>query len=526
MRRLLISFVITATLVSCSSDSGVEVVSRDSSPSGMSTDAPTSDSSPAPDDSDAPSTIAPGAGAELTDQWPTPTIDWSECGTGLECGTIDVPIDYTDPNSKMATLNLVKHPATSTTKRIGSLLVNPGGPGFGGAILAERADGIYSSALLAAFDIIGFDPRGTGESVPTIDCIDDYDTYFASGDITPDTPAEHDELVQAQQDFTNECFAKSSDILEFSGTNNVARDMEMIRRALGEETISYFGFSYGSELGATWATLFPHTVRAAVLDGASDPEADPLDDVLQQNKGFEDAIARFLAQCSQNRDCELYPDAEKKFDALMESLDENPIPTSPGRPDLTRGMALTAVAEAMYSDSYWPQLETALLDAINGDGAGMLDLWDQYFQRYPDGTYGNELEAFVNILCADRSERLTVEEADALAPRYNENAPRFTPGTTGDYTCTFWPAARDPRVDITGAGAGPIVVIGTTGDAATPLKGTRNMAKVLEDGRLIVVDADQHTGYSDSLCAQDAVDAYLIDLATPAERGSELTCTN
>lgn len=526
MRRILISFVITATLVSCSSDSGVEMVSRDTSPSDMSTDVPTSDSGPAPDSSDAPSTLAPGAASELTDQWPTPTIDWVECGPGLECGTIDVPIDYTDPDSKMASLNLVKHPSTSSSKRIGSLLVNPGGPGFGGAILAERADGIYSTALLEAFDIIGFDPRGTGESVPAIDCIDDYDTWFAGGDITPDTPAEHDEIVQTQQDFTNECFSKNADILEFAGTNNVARDMEMIRRALGEEKISYFGFSYGSELGATWATLFPRTVRAAVLDGASDPEADPLEDLLQQNKGFEDAINRFLEQCAQNRGCELYPDAERLFDDLMESLDENPIPTSPGRPDLTRGMALTAVAQAMYSDGYWPQLETALLDAINGNGAGLLELWDQYFQRYPDGTYGNELEAFVNILCADRAERLTVEEADALVPQFQANAPRFAPGTTGDYTCTFWPAARDARADITGKGAGPIVVIGTTGDAATPLKGTRNMAKVLEDGRLIVVDADRHTGYTSSLCAQKAVDSYLIDLTTPAERGTELTCKN
>ena len=519
MRRLLVPFAVIATLISCSSDNGVEVISRDSIGDTVDT---VPDSTPSSGSTEPESTTPPID--DPTTDWPTPSIEWDSCQRGLECGAIKVPIDYTDANSDMATLHLVKHPASSSKKRIGSLLVNPGGPGFGGAFLAEQAEGIYSSAILDAFDIIGFDPRGTGESTPAIDCVDDYDIWFAGGDITPDTPAEHDELVKLQEDFTAECFKKNSDILEFAGTNNVARDMEMIRRALGEEKISYFGFSYGSELGATWATLFPHTVRAAVLDGATDPEADPLDDSLQQNKGFEESISRFLAQCSDDSSCPLYPNAEQKFDEFMTAIDENPIPTSNGRPELTRGMALTAVAEAMYSDSYWSQLEYALADAIAGDGSGLLALWDEYFQRQPDGTYGNELEAFINILCADRAERLTVEEADALTPLFNENAPRFSPGTTGDYSCTFWPEARDPRADITGAEAGPIVVIGTTGDAATPLKGTRNMAKVLEDGRLIVVDADQHTGYLASLCAQDAIDAYLIDLELPADRNEELTC--
>ena len=458
---------------------------------------------------------------ETTD--PANAISWDPCGDGLECGYLDVPIDYTDENSATTSLYLTKHMATSSSQRIGTLLVNPGGPGFGGSFLAESADNIYSPTLLKSFDIVAWDPRGTGQSIPAIDCTDDYDYFFAGGDITPDTDKERADGIATYREFTELCFEKNGDLLPYVGTNNVARDMDMIRRALGEDKISYFGFSYGSELGATWATLFPDTVRAAVLDGASDPEADWIDGGLQQNKGFEEAIAKFLAQCSANSDCAFYnsADAEGAFDSLMESLDENAIPTTSGRPDLTRGMALTAVAQAMYDDAYWSELEIALAAAQTDDGTGLLSLFDQYFQMLPDGSYGNELEAFLNILCADNSERITIEEADSYVPRFQANAPRLAPGTTGDYTCVFWPPALDPRITITGIGAGPIVVIGTTGDPATPLEGTRNMANVLEDGRLIVVTADQHLGYGVNSCVNDAVDTYLVDLVLPT---AELNC--
>ena len=469
-------------------------------------------------DTEVPASTAQPDTTDLAD-----AISWESCGDGLECGYLDVPIDYTDENSASTSLYLTKHMATSSSQRIGTLLVNPGGPGFGGSFLAESAVNIYSPTLLKSFDIVAWDPRGTGQSIPAIDCTDDYDYFFAGGDITPDTEQERADGIETYREFTELCFEKNGDLLPYVGTNNSARDMDMIRRALGEDKISYFGFSYGSELGATWATLFPDTVRAAVLDGASDPEANWIDGGLQQNKGFEEAIATFLAQCSANSNCAFYNsgDAEGAFDSLMESLDENPISTISGRPDLTRGMALTAVAQAMYDDAYWSELEIALAAAQTDDGTGLLSLFDQYFQMRPDGSYGNELEAFLNILCADNPQRMTIEEADSYAPQFQANAPRLAPGTTGDYTCVFWPPALDPRTTITGIGAGPILVIGTTGDPATPLEGTRNMAKVLEDGRLIVVTADQHLGYGVNSCVNDAVDTYLIDLVVPT---AELAC--
>ncbi len=367
--------------------------------------------------------------------------------------------------------------------------------------------------------MVGWDPRGTGYSEPAIDCIDDYDEYYAGYDITPEDDAEHQEIVDTKQDFTERCTESNEAILEHVGTNNTARDMDSIRKALGEETISYFGFSYGSELGATWATLFPETVRAAVLDGASDPNADALEGSVQQVTGFEGTLTTYLAGCSADPECAFHNggDAEGAFDALMAELDETPIPSEDGRPDIDYGVALQAVTEAMYSDSFWDQLSDGLAAAQGGDGGGLLELWDAYYRRMPDGTWPNFLEAFQVIRCMDQVERPTVEEDDANSAQLRAAAPRFAPYTTGEYFCTFFPPTVEPRAEITGANAGPIVVIGTTGDAATPLASTRNMAAALEDGRLVVVTADQHTGYQVNDCVDDVVHRYLIDLEAPED---------
>jgi pimeloyl-ACP methyl ester carboxylesterase len=430
----------------------------------------------------------------------------------VELGSIAVPMDWNDPTKGVFQLEVARHLA-KPGRRVGSLLVNPGGPGFGGTDYAIDAENIYSPALLDRFDIVGWDPRGTGRSRPPIDCIDDYDRYFTGIDITPDTDAERQQAVDVSKEFADACIEKNGESLPYVGTNNSARDIDYIRRGLQESTISYFGFSYGSELGATWATLFPTTVRAAVLDGAVDPTADFLESGLQQTAGFEQALTTFLARCSGDDTCAFHHDgdAEGAFDTLMLTLDETPIPTTPGRPDLTRGMALNGVSQAMYSESLWPTLEEALAAAELGDGTPLLQLHDDYFQRQPDGSYGNELEAFQAIECQDNTERPTVEEDDATAAQFRAVAPRFAPGTIGGYFCTFFPPSIDPSAPITGAGAGPILVMGTTGDPATPLSGTERMADTLENGRLVVVEAEGHTGYGANSCSVKVIDEYLID---------------
>jgi pimeloyl-ACP methyl ester carboxylesterase len=446
-------------------------------------------------------------------------IEWEQLDSGVDTATLEVPVDYADPDGAVFELFLARHRA-STDERIGSLLVNPGGPGFGGSNYAIGAEGVFDEELLDHFDIIGWDPRGTGRSEPFIDCIDDYDRFFAEPDITPDTPQERQLIVDRAEEFADDCVANNADIIEHVGTNNSARDIDTIRRALGEETISYFGFSYGSELGATWATLFPETVRAAVFDGARDPNADSTETSLDQLRGFEHSLTTFLAQCSANPDCAFHNDgdAEGAFDQLMAALDDDPIPGGPDRADVNRGVALLATFEAMYryTEQYWPAFEESLSAASAGDGSGLRAFADRYLRRRADGTFGNELEAFQAIICADTSERSTVEEADATVLAYTEVAPRFSPpGSVGGYFCTFFPDALDPRIEITGAGAGPIVVVGTTGDPATPLASARAMAEGLEDGRLVVVEADQHGGYNVNTCINEVVNDQLVDLVPP-----------
>jgi pimeloyl-ACP methyl ester carboxylesterase len=480
---------------------------------------------------------APSAAAELTTQPPqaagsTPAstrpappsfepqpIEWTQFNDAVDVGTLEVPIDYNDPNGATFQLYLARYNALDQENKIGTLLVNPGGPGFGGSVLAVRAAEVYDRALRERFDILGWDPRGTGQSTPPIDCVDDYDEYFA-GDDTPQNDAERTQIVDTDKRFAEGCQTRSGDLLQHVGTNDSARDMDVIRRAVGEEQISYFGFSYGSELGAAWATLFPDTVRAMVLDGAADPKADPVQSNLQQLRGFEGALDTFLAQCSEDEGCAFNNrgDAAGAFDALLAQLDATPIPSAADRPPLNRAMATVAVVQAMYRQSFWPALAQSLAAAQAGDGAGLLQFFDLYYQRSQDGTWGNELEAFRVIDCMDQSLRQTVEEVDAETPGFHEAAPRIVPAdSAGGYACGFLPPATDPRVDVTAAGAGPVLVIGTTGDPATPFDSTRTMSDELEDGRLVVVTANQHTGYGVNDCVIDVVNKYLVDLEPPAD---------
>jgi pimeloyl-ACP methyl ester carboxylesterase len=431
----------------------------------------------------------------------------------VEVGAITVPVDYNDPSKGTFDLNIARHLALNPSERIGSLLVNPGGPGAAGTDFALFAEANFDQPLLDHFDIVAWDPRGTGMSTPAIDCTDDYDHFFATGDITPDDVAEHQQLVDLDKELTTDCIDKNGAYYQYVGTNNSARDMDTIRAALGEATISYLGFSYGSELGATWATLFPSTVRAAVLDGAVDPTAGPEARSLQQIKGFEDSLTTFLAQCSADSKCAFHSGghAEDAYDKLMKAIDESPIPSKGGRPAVSLEVAVAGVGQAMYHSTSWPILADALANAQKGDGSGLLALYDEYYERRTDGTYDNLIEAFDVITCMDSTVRPTVEEADAEVPEFKAVAPRMAAGTTGSYMCTFYPPSIDPRVPITGKGAGPIVVLGTTGDPATPLDGARKMAETLEQGRLVTVVGNNHTGYGVNACSSAAVDDYLVD---------------
>ena len=453
-------------------------------------------------------------------------IEWKACDGStskeVECGNIEVPFDYADPDQGSFVLNVKKHNAASPADRIGSMMVNPGGPGFGGSSLADDAQYYFSQDLLDQFDIIAWDPRGTGESTPAVNCVDTFDEYFGL-DSPPETPEEKQALIDASQAFNDKCAENSGTILPFISTKASAQDINSLRLALGEEKVSFFGFSYGSELGTTWATMFPETVRAIVVDGAVDPNASSIQEGMNQAKGFEGQLATFLKQCSEKTTCAFHNggDAEAAFDKLVIDIDSTPLEVSKDRTLVTQGVLFTAVAQAMYSDYYWPQLSEALSAAQGGDGKGILQLYDDYYQRKEDGTYGNELEAFLAISCLDDPGATSTKEVDSHIEEFIAAAPRLGGNFAYGYSCALWPVEQAARVTITGKGAGPIVVVGTTGDPATPLDSTRKMALGLEQGILIVVDANQHTGYGANNCVVKAVDDYLIKLVVPA---NETTC--
>ena len=463
---------------------------------------------------------------DTTTEFVVNPIEWKPCdgstSTQVECGNIEVPFDYSDPEQGSFVLYVKKHNASNPASRIGSMMVNPGGPGFGGSSLADDAQYYFSQDLIDNFDIIAWDPRGTGESTPAVDCVDTFDEYVAL-DSPPDTPEEKQALIDASQAFNDKCAENSGTILPYISTQASAQDINSLRLALGEEQVSYFGFSYGSELGTTWATMFPETVRAIVVDGAVDPNASSVQEGMNQAKGFEGQLTTFLMQCSEKTTCAFHNGgkAEAAFDKLVIDIDSKPLEVSKDRTPVTQGVLFTAVAQAMYSDYYWPQLSEALNDAQLGDGKGILQLYDDYYQRNTDGTYGNELEAFLAISCLDDPGATSTEEVDSHIEEFIAAAPRLGGNFAYGYSCALWPVKQADKVTITGKGAGPIIVVGTTGDAATPLDSTRKMAKGLEQGILIVVDANQHTGYGANNCVVKAVDDYLIKLIVPA---NELTC--
>jgi pimeloyl-ACP methyl ester carboxylesterase len=452
-----------------------------------------------------------------------PTSDafqWQPIGDGpAEEGFLEVPLDWDEPGGEQITLRVVRNPAPEET-RIGSLLVNPGGPGFGGSSLAEF--GLWGPELRASFDIVGWDPRGTGGSEPAIECIDDWDTM--AGILTGSGTAEEESAqLDAAREFAEGCVERSGGVLDHVSTIESARDMDAIRAALQEDEISYFGMSYGTQLGATWATMFPDTVRAAVLDGARHPTAGRVEALLDQAAGLERTLSLYLASCSADPTCAFHNDgdAEGAFTALASSLDEHPIATATGRPPLVSGVFDVAVAQALYSDVSWPQLSEALGAAQAGDGSGLLELYDEFYRRLPDGTYGNELEAYLVITCADDPATGGVQAAMAERSKFAA-ASRIGLALANELVlCAALPTQPSIDVEITGEGAGPILVIGNTEDPATPYEGSRRMAEALEDGTFVTVDATQHTAYLLNDCINTVVDSFLVDLTLPAD---DTTC--
>ncbi len=452
-------------------------------------------------------------------------LDWSPCGDD-ECAILEVPLDYADPAGATIGVYVHRRPADDQGDKVGSLLVNPGGPGEPGSVVAARAPAYFREALLRHFDIVGFDPRGTGQSAP-VDCLSDsdLDTYVAA-DPEPATPEEVRSIVRLTRELGQGCAELSGALASHVSTRETVRDMDVLRAVLGERVISYFGFSYGTELGATYAELFPVRVGRFVLDGAVDQTAGPREDALVQAEGFETALRSYVANCLDVTDsCFLGDSVEEgvqRIRGLLDQADEQPLTTTSGRP-LTAGLALYGIVAPLYSRDTWILLSQALRSAFEGDGSALMLLADSYTARSSDGTYAkNSMEAFPAISCLDDPGGMKPSQVPAEYPAFERASPTFGRVFAWGLTaCRGWPPARglDPEpLTIDAAGAPPIVVVGTTRDPATPFEWAQAMVSQLDSGVLIQRDGDGHTGYnSGNECVDEAVESYLVEGTVPRD---------
>jgi len=454
-------------------------------------------------------------------QYETQELKWRDCYGNYQCATLLVPINYSDLTVGAFSLALLRYQALDQDRRIGSLIVNPGGPGSSGVDYAYNAEYIVSPEILERFDIVGFDPRGVGES-SAIKCLSDAETDASfAADPKPDDEAEFALFISDARDYFAKCAEKTEHLRNYS-TLNSARDLDVLRAVLGDEKLNFLGKSYGSYLGTLYAKLFPENVGRLVLDGAVDPNSDNRETALGQAIGFEAALNAFITDCLKRSTCALNGDLQSARNQVLELLKQTsitPLKSKSGR-EVTEGLVLLGIASALYdSGSDWPVLRDAFKEATLGSGESFLTLADQYAGRQENGSYpSNENDALQVISCLDQNNLETVSVFKRDAAEFSEKAPIFGPYLAyAGLACRYFPKLSTvEQIKIESLKTKPILVIGTTRDPATPYKWAQSLAKVLDGSILITLDGDGHTGHGrGSICVDSAVDRYLLTGATP-----------
>ncbi|WP_235001754.1 alpha/beta hydrolase [Arcanobacterium ihumii] len=448
-------------------------------------------------------------------------VSWEKCGTGLECTTFKVPLDYANPKAKTITIAAKKRRADE--KAIGSLFVNPGGPGGGGQEMAESAAQYLSDDVLKNFDVIGFDPRGVGESTP-VDCLDDAELGKGLEASFPKTAEGQDQYKQQMQQVAASCGQKSGDLLKFVGTESAARDIDVMRQVLGDPKLYYVGYSYGTSLGGMYADLFPKNVGRVVLDGAVSSNATNFDQAMAQVKGFDDAFTSYVQKCLKGDDCPFkgsVDDARKKVADLFESTLKEPIPTKNVERPLTQAALMLGIITPLYDDSSWQLLSQAFSQVFEKNDGSMFQLFfDAYTGRQGNKFTNNSIEANWAINCADQPASGTETDWDAGAKKIAEVAPVFGP-TFGydEYLCSAWPfQPKEKHKAYEAKGSDPIVVVGTKGDPATPYQWAVDFSKALDNSVLVTYEGEGHTAYGRSTtCVSEPIDRYLLNGTTPKE---------
>lgn len=500
LHRTVAVLVSAAVVVSCTQSGG-----QAAAPTSV-----TREADRAEDPADGPTTTAvpdPGAGAGAA------PARWEPCGTGLECATITVPLDHDDPDGPTIDLALLRRPARDQDARIGSLVVNPGGPGASGLGLAAAL--VLPGAVMDRFDIVGFDPRGVGRST-ALDCHTHLQAIY-DADPTMDDPADVDHYRSVSQDFVDECERRHGDLLPHLGTVDVAHDLDHIRAAVGDDQLTYLGYSYGTSIGQQYARLYPTRVRAMVLDGIVDPSESGLVAAEGQAKGFTGALEAYVADCDADR-C-LGDRALAVVDRVIAAAEAAPIPADGADRPATPGVVTTGLTYALYSELLWPQLTRSLRDADAGDGTGLVRLADTYLSREPDGSYGNAAEVYFAVSCLDAVWPRSFDEVLAAGAEVGARYPYFGEAVVNDYArCALWPEPAQPLEPVPADldGLAPVVVVSTTGDPATPHESGIRVAERIPDARLVTNVGDGHTVVgAGKRCIDTLVADYLVDLRAP-----------
>jgi pimeloyl-ACP methyl ester carboxylesterase len=434
-------------------------------------------------------------------------LQWESCYENYQCTDLLVPIDYTELKTGTFNISVLKYPTTGV-KKLGSLIVNPGGPGGSGVDYAYAAEYLFNPAILEAYDIVGFDPRGVGRSAPII-CLSDkeLDANYAS-DSKPDNEQEFALTLIESKKFIQQCEKKNKHLTSFS-TANAARDMDILRAAVGDKRLNYMGKSYGTFLGTLYAQFFPEKVGRMVLDGAVDPTISNFQQGLTQAVGFDKAFAAFVTDCSKGSDCPLPKDnkaAVGEMKKILSQLGKKP------NERLSESLALLGTASALYdSATGWPKLRAAIKGVKQGKAGKFLELADEYTGRTEDGYTTNEFDSGAIIDCLDFADNRSVEEMKVDAQAFAKQAPLFGPYLAyGGLVCKYFETPKATEVLPTKI-ANPIVIIGTTGDPATPYEWAQGLHKILTKSVLISLTGDGHTGQGQgNKCVDGQVDDYFL----------------